>query len=375
MTLIVTPRILILSIFFATIRYGVCITVVSGVLIAYSILFWLLIPYKFFKEQKIEKLFGKFLSLHWLTSIYGPCIIIEPKSSPIFLSCMISSLGYFLLVGSMWLISYINVELHSWNLEDLTKSEIEQLIHYYKIFCWSMMGFIPLTSLLSHFLLEENRQLLALKIGLKSICCPSNEQFHWACEKEYARLIKRYMTSGKEHIIKVTNVDGLTGFQYAYMTKKYLSMEIMIKHPTFLDATSEEVGCIFEEACFKGDVKVVQLLLRHQNSGVLITAKDGHQKTGFIRACQMGRVDIVSLLIDHPNSLEMFPIKDGKGMTGFMKACRWGKTTVVKRLLEHEYYKEMQKEYFKCKEKTEVTKNEVHIGYDLAYEHKVPRAF
>ena len=375
MTLIVTPRILILSIFFATIRYGVCITVVSGVLIAYSILFWLLIPYMFFKEQKIEKRFGKFLSLHWLTSIYGPCIIIEPKSSPIFLSSMLSSIGYVILLGSMWLISYINVELHSWNLEDLTKSEIKQLIRYYKIFCWSMMGFIPLTSLLSHFLLEENRQLLALKIGLKSICCPSNEQFHWACEKEYARLIKHYMTSGKEHIIKVTNVDGLTGFQYAYMTKKYLSMEIMIKHPTYLDATSEEVGCIFEEACFKGNVKVVQLLLRHQNSGVLITAKDGHQKTGFIRACQMGRVDIVSLLMDHPDSLEMFPIKDGEGNTGFMTACRWGKTKVVKRLLQHEYYKEMLQEYFNKKEDPEVTKNEVHLGYDLAQEHKFPRVF
>ena len=375
MALIVTPRILILSIFFATIRYGVCISIVSGVLIVYSILFWLLIPYKFFKEQKIEKMFGKFLSLHWLTSIYGPCIIIEPKSSPIFLSSMISSIGYLLLLGSMWLISYINVELHSWNLEDLTKSEIEQLVHYYKIFCWSMMGLIPFSSLLSHFLLEENRQLLGLKIGLKSICCPSNEQFHWACEKEYSRLIKYYLTSGKEKITKVTNVDSLTGFQYAYMNKKYLAMEIMIKHQSYLDATSEEVGCIFEQACFRGDTKVVEILLSHENSRSLIIAKDGEQKTGFIRACQMGRIDIVSLVIDHPNSLEMFSIKDGKGWTGFMTACRWGKTAVVKRLLQHEYYKEMQKEYFKHMEDNEVTKNEVHLGYNLAKEHKVPRAF
>lgn len=375
MTLIVTPRMLILSIYFATIRYGFCIAILAGILTVYSILFWLLIPDKFFKEKKIEKFLGKFLSLHWLTSIYGPCVVIEPNSSPIFLSCMISSLGYFLLLGSMTLKSYINVGLHSWNLEGLTESEIQQLVNYYKIFCWSMMGFIPLTSLLSHFLLEENRQLLGLKMGLKSICCSSNEQFHWACKKEYGRLIKHYLASGKEHVIKATNVDGLTGFQYAYMNKKHLAMEIMIQYPSYLDATSEEVGCIFEQACFRGDTKVVQLLLSHENSRSLIIAKDGEQKTGFTRACQMGRVDIVSLLIDHPNSLEMFGIKDGKGWTGFMTACRWGKTTVIKRLLQQEYYKEMQKEYFKQVEDPEVTKNEVHLGYDLAKEHKVPRAF
>ena len=375
MTLIVTPRMLVLSIYFATIRYGFCIAILAGILTVYSILFWLLIPYKFFKEQKIEKFLGKFLSLHWLTSIFGPCIVIEPNSSPIFLSCMISSLGYFLLVGSMWLISYINVGLHSWNLEGLTESEIQQLVRYYKIFCWSMMGFIPLTSLLSHFLLEENRQLLGLKMGLKSICCPSNEQFHWACGKEYGRLIKRYLASGKEHVIKVTNVDNHTGFQYAYVNKKYLAMEIMIQYTSYLDATTEEVGCIFEQACFRGEFKVVQILLSHENSRYLIIAKDGEQKTGFIRACQMGKVDIVALLMDHPDSLEMFSIKDGEGNTGFMTACRWGKTTVVKRLLKHKYYKEMLQEYFNQKEDPEVTKNEVHLGYDLAHDHRVPRVF
>ena len=237
------------------------------------------------------------------------------------------------------------------------------------------MALVILTSLVSAFLLEENRQLISLKLRLGPICCPCDEQFHWACKKEYGRLLKHYLASGKEHITKVTNVDGHTGFQYAYKNKKYLAMEIMIQYPLYLDAASEEVGCIFEQACFKGDAKVVQILLNHENSRSLIIAKDGEQKTGFIRACQMGRVDIVSLLMDHPDSLEMFSIKDGEGNTGFMTACRWGKTTVVKRLLEHEYYKEMQKEYFKCKEDTEVTKNEVHIGYDLAYEHKVPRAF
>ena len=102
---------------------------------------------------------------------------------------------------------------------------------------------------------------------------------------------------------------------------------------------------------------------------------DGHQKTGFIRACQMGRVDIVSLLMDHPDSLEMFSITDGEENTGFMTACRWGKTKVVKRLLQHEYYKEMLQEYFNQKEDPEVTKNEVHLGYDLAQEHRFPRVF
>ena len=143
----------------------------------------------------------------------------------------------------------------------------------------------------------------------------------------------------------------------------------MMKYPAFLDAKSEEVGCIFEEACFRGDAKVVKLLLKHENSKYIVTCKDGERKTGFIRACEMGREEVVSLLLKHQDCEEMFPIRDGQNMTGFMAACRWGKHSVVKLLLEHPYYKKLQKEYIDHIEDSNVVKNEVQLGFELAKTH------
>ena len=104
------------------------------------------------------------------------------------------------------------------------------------------MAAIILTSLLSYFLFEENRQILGLRLRLGSLCCPEDQQFHWACEKEYKSLLKYYLHSSDTIVTKAKNLDGLTGFQYSYRNNKYVAMEMMITHPFFLDEKSVEIG-------------------------------------------------------------------------------------------------------------------------------------
>ena len=206
------------------------------------------------------------------------------------------------------LFSYYDFVSYSWNVKDNSDLENEELIDTYRTVCWLLMALVILTSLVSAFLLEENRQLISLKLRFGPICCPCDEQFHWACEKEYEKLIEYYLHSGNDLVTKANNIDGFTGFQYSYLNKKNLAMEMMITYPSFLNAKSEEVGCIFEEACFRGNVKVVQILLKHRDSKYIITAIDGENKTGFIRACLMGREEVALLLANQPSSKNMFPI-------------------------------------------------------------------
>ena len=137
--------------------------------------------------------------------------------------------------------------------------------------------------------------------------------------------------------------------------------------------------CIFEEVCFRGNVEVVQILLKHRDSKYIIIAKDGEDKTGFIRACQMGREEAALLLANHPDSKEMFRIRDGQSRTGFMNACRWGKFNIVRSLLDHPYYNDLFKKYLKDEQKhmadakgapSSNYTNDVKNGYILAKEKK-----
>ena len=264
-------------------------------------------------------------------------------------------------------------------MKDNSDFENQEMIKMYRTVCWVLMVAVIFTSLISAFLLEENRQLISLKLRFGPICCPWDEQFHWACRNEYDKLIKYYLNSGNDLVTKANNIDGLTGFQYSYVNKKFLAMEMMITYPSFLNAKSEEVGCIFEQACFRGNVKVVEILLKHQDSKYIITAKDGEDKTGYIRSCQMAKEEVVILLANHPDSKEMFPIKDAQGNTGFMNACRWGKYNIVKSLMDHPYYVDLFEKYFQDEQKhmtdakdapSSNYTNDVKAGYILAKENK-----
>ena len=76
--------------------------------------------------------------------------------------------------------------------------------------------------------------------------------------------------SGKDLVIKARNIDGQTAFQYSYKNDKHLAMEMMIKNPKYLKETSKQVGWIFQEACFRGNSQVVEILLKHENSRYII---------------------------------------------------------------------------------------------------------
>ena len=52
MAILVTPRLLILSIFFATIRYMPCAVIICCAMVLYSIAFWITAKFKYFKKQE-----------------------------------------------------------------------------------------------------------------------------------------------------------------------------------------------------------------------------------------------------------------------------------------------------------------------------------
>ena len=143
-----------------------------------------------------------------------------------------------------------------------TEDKKEELIEAYRIICWTLIVVVALTCFLSSMLIEEKRQLICLRFGVGPVCCHFDDQFQWACENEYLNIIKFHLDSRNDLVIKAINSDKHSAFQYSYLNKKYSAMAALIKYPDFLDADSEEVGCIFEQACFRGETGCVKVLLK-----------------------------------------------------------------------------------------------------------------
>ena len=162
MFFVVTPRLLILSIFFATIRYGPCMVTLLVILTLYSILFWSIAPSEYLETNKLKPSEAKFLNFSWLTSIFGPCIVIKPKSSLISFSCILPAAGYLILLVCLELFSYTDFVAYSWNVKDNSDFENQEMIKMYWTVCWVLMVAVIFTSLISAFLLEENRQLISV---------------------------------------------------------------------------------------------------------------------------------------------------------------------------------------------------------------------
>ena len=142
------------------------------------------------------------------------------------------------------------------------------------------------------------------------------------------------------------------------------------------------MGCIFQEACCRGNSQVVGILLKHENSRYIITARDCEAKIGFIRAVQLGIEEVFSLLAKHCDSKEMFEIRDGENTTGFMTACYWGKVNIVKLLLKHPYYTKEFDNYIKHEIKVMnegsnplVYINDVRSGYNFARQNRKKRVY
>ena len=90
------------------------------------------------------------------------------------------------------------------------------------------------------------------------------------------------------------------------------------------------------EACRKGKIEVIDILLDNLEETDELKAKDGVGKTAFHLACFFGHGIVVKSLLDHPSSQNMdINAQDKYGETGFIYACENGHKEVVKLLLDH----------------------------------------
>ena len=78
MLLVVTPRLILISIFFACCRYGVSVILPIIVLVVYGIPFWI---YSYAKFKSYGKETWKMILINFAASIVGPCISIHSTSS------------------------------------------------------------------------------------------------------------------------------------------------------------------------------------------------------------------------------------------------------------------------------------------------------
>ena len=127
------------------------------------------------KEDKRGE-FQKLSFISFITSIIGPCISVDPRSSLIFVSSSASMVGQVILMGSLQIVAYFFNE----KLEDDFLNRIE----VFNTFYWCLIPVVIITSLASYLLLEERRQLICLHLGLGSTCCDESIQNHWACKRE-----------------------------------------------------------------------------------------------------------------------------------------------------------------------------------------------
>ena len=227
---IVTPRLLALTVLFASFRGTFCIGVVITCFIVYAAIFWTTFYFKILAKKGIDspsqpeyintmeratkddEKFWKWVFISFFSSIIGPCVSIDPRSALIFISSSISMIAQVTLMASLQVVAFFNKDL-------LTEKFAEQ-IQEFQILYLCLIPTVILTSLGSYFLLEEKRQIISLKFGFGPICCDEKNQFHWACKREYLTLINYYLDSPKMvEVLKETDVNGQNGFQFSYRNK------------------------------------------------------------------------------------------------------------------------------------------------------------
>ena len=100
MLILVTPRLIVISCFFACIRYGNCVAIMMIALSGYAIPYWIYI-YANFKGCGKETV--KMILVNFATSILGPCIVVDPTTA----------LGRK-LYGYLWLLKNTPIEHAIW---------------------------------------------------------------------------------------------------------------------------------------------------------------------------------------------------------------------------------------------------------------------
>ena len=302
MLLMVTPRLVLISIYFACCRYGTSVAFLVVALGAYAIPYWGY-AYKEFKQSGKES--WKLLVVNFATSLIGPCIVINPRSSLICVSFLIS------MVGNLVLLSTLQVSALLW--PHLFVIPLYDMVPFVKLFM-SMVPIIISTSLFSYFQLEEKKQLLALKIGVGSVCCEEKDQLNWALERQYKKVT--------EHILNTAD-------------------EVLLSKLEFDLIDAKKLGFVFRDACQKAWLGVVKQLLKHPDSEDFIVSKDDDGKSGLMEACNSGLLEIVEILLEQPNSLDVITQQDNEGKTGLVHACLSDKKDVISRLLSHAGNEEM----------------------------------
>ena len=296
MLLLVTPRLVLLSVFFGCCRYGFSVVLLAIAFITYGIPFW---TYAYMNFRQDGKETWRMILVNFATSMVGPCIIVKSTSSLVFVSSLFSMVGYLTLLGSLQVSSFLWPHLFILSMADI--------IPFIKLFM-IMVPISIITCLFSYIQLEEDKQLLALQSGLGSICCEEKNLLSWALERQYQKVTNHIMDSGNEDLFATLEYD-------------------------FIDA--EKLQVLFRDVCAKGWIDVLEKLMKHPEIDDFILSKDDQGQTGFMHACSNRHVNILKLLLKHPLDFKITIQADNEGKTGFMLMCNIGFIDGVEILLKH----------------------------------------
>ena len=247
---------------------GTVILGLGDIFCKYLFPFWIYVYLKFRHNGKGT---WRMILMNFITSIVGPCIVVQSTSSLVFASSLFSMVGYLTLLGSLQLSSFLWPHLFILSMTDI--------MPFTKLFM-VMVPITIITCLFSYIQLEEEKQLLALQSGLGSICCEEKNLLSWALERQYHKVTKHVMESGNE--------DLFTKLEY-----------------DFIDA--EKLQVLFRDACARGWLDVVEKLIKHPEVDDFILSKDSEGRTGFMYSCSNRHVNVLKLLLKHPLNFEIVP--------------------------------------------------------------------
>ena len=273
---IVTPRLMALSMLFASFKGLICLGIIVVCLFIYAVIFWINV-YRSLKtndltedqagskvESESPEDFWSLIYLSFISSVIGPCVSIHPRSALIFVSSSISMIAQVTLMAILQIVAHFK--------KDLLVKGFANEIHTFEIFYWCLIPVVIFTSLGSYFLAEERRQLMSLKMRLGPICCDKRDEIHWACKREHLSLVRHYLDSGVD-IVNETNVDGQNAFHFSHENSKMPVMKLLLQHPKS-NFDTKTLRSIFWKACYHGNIEVLEVFLVHPDKQRLFTEKD-----------------------------------------------------------------------------------------------------
>ena len=148
--LIVTPRLMALSMLFASFKGLICLGIIAVCLFIYAGIFW----FNVYPNQNINDLtedgiglevdserksnhipedFWNLIYLSFISSVIGPCVSIYPRSALIFVSSSISMIAQVTLMSILQILAHFK--------KDLLVEGFANEIHTFEIFYWCLIPF------------------------------------------------------------------------------------------------------------------------------------------------------------------------------------------------------------------------------------------